>query len=104
MGEEDIVAESEGATWNWNKKEVEEPNETEDEVEFNDNSFKDNIEETSESNSKTIVWNLNDNDADDEITAASSDFTDEIKGGETQEHIEPVYTNRIPDEEKMKRS
>ena len=104
--EEDFVAEKEDSTWNWNKVNVAETEESdvEDELVFSGKTFEDNIsEEKIELESNTIVWNLNEDDSTEETTAASSDFSNELKD-KSQEKIEPVYTNRIPDEEQIKRS
>ncbi len=104
--EEDFVAENEDSTWNWNKVNVAETEESEeeDELVFDGKTFEDNIsEEKIELESNTIVWNLNEDDSTEEISAASSDFINEIKD-KTSEKMEPVYTNRIPDEEQIKRS
>lgn len=95
----DELIEPEATSWNWNQTE-------EDEVE----------EPVAEE--KTIVWSLSDNDTVDEIENEAEEFTAEIEEEpkqkitfvqkeETPENIVeegPVYTNRIPDEEQMKRS
>ncbi len=91
-----------------------------------------NTDEDIVSENKTVVWNLNDNDSTDEFTnettdftADSTEFTNDLSDF-TPEHVEeeeeitlsrrsidldatvepegPVYTNRIPDEEQLKRS
>ena len=89
----------------------EEPSaELEDEPAFEVNN--ENVEEE-----KTIVWNLNDDDSTDEFTNESTDFTPEENMDEeislsrkdvtdeaSSETEGPVYTNRIPDEDQLKRS
>jgi len=86
--------------------------------------FTNETEETTTKESKTIVWDLNKDDSTDELTAETDDFTvedteepkDELtfekKDAATEqaattdeaEDEGPVYTNRIPDEEQLKRS
>lgn len=70
--------------------------------------------ETNEEENKTIVWNLNDDDSSDEFTNQATDFSDENEEeislsrkdvtDEAKEEDGPVYTNRIPDEDQLKRS
>lgn len=70
--------------------------------------------ETTEEENKTIVWNLNDDDSSDEFTNQATDFSDENEEeislsrkdvtDEAKEEDGPVYTNRIPDEDQLKRS
>ena len=106
--EEDFVAENEDTSWNWNKVNVAETEESdeEDEFVFNEKSFEDTIEEEKiELESNTIVWNLHDDQGDDssaEFEASSSD-TNQIFDKE-EDKITPVYTNKIPNEEQIKRS
>ena len=54
---------------------------------------------------KTIVWNLND-DVTDENTANenSDEMTAEVSEESSSEEEGPVYTNRIPDEDQLKKS
>jgi cell division protein FtsZ len=117
--EEDIDAKTEETSWGLSEvSDVETKTSNVDNIESSDNSFEDSmeeptedfVEEIKEEENNTIVWNLNDDDATDEVTAASNDFTpnmeEEIKEDiEDELHEEgPVYTNRIPDEEQLKRS
>lgn len=125
--EEEVEAKRDEMSLNWS-----EVNDTEIEASTSDNDWNENtIEEvTSEENSweeptnktpaeenKTIVWNLNDDDSTDEFTNESTDFTPENDMDEEitlsrkdmtseaeQENEGPVYTNRIPDEDQLKRS
>lgn len=64
---------------------------------------------------KTIVWNLNDDDSSEDFTNQETDFTDEneeeitlsrkdVTDEVAPENEGPVYTNRIPDEDQLKRS
>ncbi|PJA08566.1 MAG: cell division protein FtsZ [Flavobacteriales bacterium CG_4_10_14_0_2_um_filter_32_8] len=103
--EEDFVAENEDTSWNWNKVNVAETEESdeEDEFVFSEKSPEDTIEEEKiELESNTIVWNLHD-DSSEEIKASSSDSTNQLYDKE-EEKITPVYTNKIPNEEQLKRS
>ena len=103
--EEDFVAENEDTSWNWNKVNVAEKEESdeEDEFVFSEKSPEDTIEEEKiELESNTIVWNLHD-DSSEEIKASSSDSTNQLYDKE-EEKITPVYTNKIPNEEQLKRS
>ena len=117
VNDESIVNETEESNWNWsevNDGEIEASNTEEStdfletEVETSNEDFTSETEdETSTENAETIVWNLNDNDSTDEFTAETSDFTPESVEESTDELSEeegPVYTNRIPDEEQLKRS
>jgi len=108
------LVETEAANWNWSAA---------------DNLEEDSIEEpTTEiteepiSESRSIVWSLSDNEVEaeveEDIVNGETDFTANIeeepkqkinfvqKEEIPQDNIEegPVYTNRIPDEEQMKRS
>jgi len=108
------LVEPEAANWNWSAA---------------DNLEEDSIEEpTTEiteepiSESRSIVWSLSDNEVEaeveEDIVNGETDFTANIeeepkqkinfvqKEEIPQDNIEegPVYTNRIPDEEQMKRS
>lgn len=109
---EDIEAKRDDMELNWsevNEGEVEASN-TPEEIDEN------------QTNSETIVWNLNDDDSTEEsiseagkidfedeneeeitLSRTSEEPTDELNE-ETSEEEGPVYTNRIPDEEQMKRS
>lgn len=123
-----LKTEAEETNWNWsevNDGEVE-ASSSEETTDFSETPTESTNEEftseTSTDNSDTIVWNLNDDDSTDEFTAESTDFTpessnDEItfekkdatieqtdNGDELSEEEGPVYTNRIPDEEQLKRS
>ena len=130
----ETTVQTEETNWNWsevNDGEIE-ASTIKDEISFTDNSLEEttedftseSLEETSTENAETIVWNLNDDDSTDEVSAETTDFTFESKE-ETIEEITfdkkdaatdqaaptdetevegPVYTNRIPDEEQLKRS
>jgi cell division protein FtsZ len=123
--DEDVEAKTEEATWNWGANTT-----TEDEVEATINeeqiTFVDNeveevkedfvtesieeeiIEEPIAEETKTVVWNLDDNSTEDDGVDAES--IEEITFTKKQNSIDnsaeegPVYTNRLPDEEQMKRS
>ena len=114
--EEEIEAKREENNWNWsevNDGEIE-ASSIEEDIDLTASSD----EEQTEERNNTIVWNLNDDDANDEITAATDDFS--IDDESTEEEITferkeitpekenqddgPVYTNRIPDEEQLRRS
>lgn len=97
---------------NWEESSV-------DEVTNEENSWEEptNETETPAEENKTIVWNLNDDDSTDEFTSESTDFTPEenmdeeitlsrkdVTSETEQENEGPVYTNRIPDEDQLKRS
>ncbi|MCB0401596.1 MAG: cell division protein FtsZ [Flavobacteriales bacterium] len=128
--EEEIEAKRDEMSWNWsqvNEGEVEASSNEENWEE--ENTF---INETPAEENKTIVWNLNDDDSIEEFTHESTDFTNEADDITNEEvnapedemtlsrkpdfkveedyNIEdeledgPVYTNRIPDEEQLKRS
>jgi cell division protein FtsZ len=56
---------------------------------------------------ETIVWNLNDDANDDVTEAPDTNFSFEVKPNNIEDETPtegPVYTNRIPDEEQIKRS
>ncbi len=125
---EDEEPQMEDTSLKWGKSDEEEikltHTETEDEVDFSADTFDDNVEdtiedtvennledsvedsaeeETVEQENNTIVWNLNDDDSTEEVTAENNDFTSSLND-EVEDEITPVYTNRIPDEEQIKRS
>ena len=78
-----------------------------DNIDDADISFEKMEEEEVEEQKDTIVWNLNDDDATDEVTAeGEGDFTFEEKKVEEEatDDDAPVYTNRIPDEDQLKKS
>lgn len=130
--EEEIEAKKEETNWNWsevNDGEIE-ANNPDEMTGFTESSVEDDTtveiaeeftpvsgeEETPVEDAKTIIWNLNDDDSTDEISAEANDFTaenieeitfekkeDSFKD-EVQKEEDPVYTNRIPDEEQLKRS
>lgn len=109
----EIEAKREETNWNFsdvNDGEIEASNIDEDTF---STSFSD--DEENEEVSKPIIWNLHDDDANDEITAASNDFSleDDVEEEMTfikkevpteTQHEGPIYTNRIPDEDQLKRS
>lgn len=95
---------------NWNESTI-------DEVTNEENSWEEPVNETSVEENKSIVWNLNNDDSTDEFTSESTDFTPENDMDEEitlsrkdvtpeaeKESEGPVYTNRIPDEDQLKRS
>ena len=106
---------TEETNWNWSEvsdDEVEAVS-SEETIDFSevDNTTEDVTSETtdevSRENTETIVWNLNEDDSTEEFTAETSDFTnnsEEKINDELSEEEGPVYTNRIPDEEQLKRS
>ncbi len=113
--EEAEVEMEEESDWNWsevNEGEIEAAN-TVEEIDDLSENFNSVQEE-----SKTIVWNLNEDDSIDEVTDEVNDFvadnteetSDEMTfekkevSTENESQEEPVYTNRIPDEEQLKRS
>jgi len=98
---------------------------TVDEITNEENAWEEPTSETEEESAfdvsneapeenKTIVWNLNDDDSSDEFTNQTTDFSDENEEeitlsrkditDEAKEEEGPVYTNRIPDEDQLKRS
>ena len=105
---------AEDTNWNWS-----EVNDGEIEANTTEDFTSETSEEPSNENSETIVWNLNDDDSTDEFTAETNDFDKdnaeepseeisfekkEVTPSDELEEEEPVYTNRIPDEEQLKRS
>lgn len=76
------------------------------------------ISETPIEEERTIVWSLNNDETVDEVESESTDMSSEIEEEpkqkitfvqkedtpENNKEEGPVYTNRIPDEEQMKRS
>jgi cell division protein FtsZ len=76
-----------------------------DEIEDSEITFE-NMEEEVKSSEDTIVWNLNDDDSNEDVTNEGFTFekkeTPEINLESNEEG--PVYTNRIPDQDQMKRS
>ena len=126
--EEEIEAKTEEATWNWGttstEEEVELPvnqkeNTSEEVTEeiageslvqeaVSENLQDELIEEPAAEETKTVVWNLDDNVTDQDEHAA--DTTEEITFTQKKSNVEntnnegPVYTNRLPDEEQLKRS
>jgi cell division protein FtsZ len=109
----EIEAKREETNWNFsdvNDGEIEANNIDEDTF---STSFSD--DEENEEVSKPIIWNLHDDDANEEITAASNDFSMDDDVEEEMTFIKkevptepqndgPIYTNRIPDEDQLKRS
>jgi cell division protein FtsZ len=134
--EEEVEAKTEDATWNWGATKIEEEVEStiEEEITFVEETVEETSEEVSEEyvaesveeefvaeikeeeiveepiaeDTKTVVWNLDDNATEEEDVAAES--VEEITFTKKEDNIEntteegPVYTNRLPDEEQMKRS
>ncbi len=134
--EEEVEAKTEEATWNWGATSTEEST-PEEEISFVDNTTNEVSEEITEEvteqfvaesveqevvaediqeevveepvaeETKTVVWNLNDEAADDTVEAESNEeITFTKKESISEESVEegPVYTNRLPDEEQLKRS
>ncbi|MCO6499506.1 MAG: cell division protein FtsZ [Vicingus serpentipes] len=80
--------------------------ETTDDIDDTEITFE-RMEEDSTEKEETIVWNLNDEDTSDEIIAEGEEeeFTFEKKTvAEEKTEDAPVYTNRIPDEDQLKKS
>jgi cell division protein FtsZ len=120
--DEDVEAKTEEATWNWGAntttEEEVEATVNEEEITFVDKEVKDDfvaesieeeiIEEPIAEETKTVVWNLDDSSTEDDGVDAES--IEEITFTKKQNNIDnsadegPVYTNRLPDEEQMKRS
>jgi len=112
------LEEQQTTNWNWSDVNDEEVQaETSEKI---TSEFKTELsdESTAEENN-TVVWNLNDTDSADEISNESTDFTakhaeeptEEITFFKKEVTLEdetstegPVYTNRIPDEDQLKRS
>lgn len=122
--EDEIEAKRDEMSMNWselNSSETESKSTTEEEqVWMQDANDEEKIKAAEES---VIVWNLNEDDSVEEVTNEGTDFTanDDVDAPEDEftlsrkEEIEsiedelseeegPVYTNRIPDEEQLKRS
>jgi len=112
LEDEEETIEAKREETNWNFSDV-----NEGEIEANNNEESAFSTDSDEEVSKPIVWNLHDDDADDEMTAASNDFTfdndstDEITFEKKEnsseaktQHEGPIYTNRIPDEDQLRRS
>ena len=120
--DEDVEAKTDEATWNWGAntttEEEVEATVNEEEITFVDKEVKDDfvaesieeeiIEEPIAEETKTVVWNLDDSSTEDDGVDAES--IEEITFTKKQNNIDnsadegPVYTNRLPDEEQMKRS
>jgi len=103
------LIEPETASFNWSA--------TNDEVEEDvvEETTSETTEEITSEEDRTIVWSLNENDTVDEVSNDSIEMEAEepekkitfVQKEETPENNAeegPVYTNRIPDEEQMKRS
>jgi len=104
----------EDTNWNWS-----DVNDGEVEASSTEDFTSESGEDTTTENSESIVWDLNDDDSTEEISAETTDFTFDA-AEEPEEEITfekrdinlsdettedgPVYTNRIPDEEQLKRS
>ncbi len=117
--EEDIEAKRDEMNLNWqelNSSETEMKTTTEEDQNWmEDANDEEKIKAAEES---VIVWNLNDDDSTEQVTSEETDFTSEDitvpeddfilsrKEESEDEAVEegPVYTNRIPDEEQLKRS
>jgi cell division protein FtsZ len=122
-----LKTKEEETSWNWsevNDGEIE-ASSTEETTDFTEEEEENTLEdftskaeeETSSETNDSVVWNLNDDDSTEEFTSESTEFTvdnssDEItfekketfSENDLSEEEGPVYTNRIPDEEQLKRS
>jgi cell division protein FtsZ len=115
---EELEAKTEEATWNWGAKEAQEAltdqpvdadannNDitlVEPTIEGKDEKEDDVVAQDTES----VVWSLNEESVAKEIPeepTAEITFTQKEKNVEKTSEEGPVYTNRLPDEEQMKRS
>lgn len=110
--EEEIEAKRDELSLNWS-----EVNEGEVEASSDEDLPQSSIEETPVEENKTIVWTLNEDDTVDEVAdsnidaeAPEQEITFSVKDesnnldDNSAEDEGPVYTNRIPDEEQLKRS
>jgi len=95
---EEVVAEAEGTEFvaEVNEEFVAEKEETEFVAEA--------TEEVVAKKEETVVWNLNDEIEDDITAEENTSFTFEKKEEVEPATEGPVYTNRIPDEDQLKRS
>jgi len=117
--DEDVESKTEEATWNWGATTTEDEVEAavnDEEITVLDSTVEEvkeevvaeSIEDPKAEDTKTVVWNLDDNSTKDDGVDAES--IEEITFTKKQNSIEntteegPVYTNRLPDEEQMKRS
>ena len=106
------LIEPETTSFNWSTTN----NEVEEDVV--EEATSETTEEITSEEDRTIVWSLNENDTVDEVENDTTDFTAEVEEEQEQKitfvqkeetpenkaEEGPVYTNRIPDEEQMKRS
>ncbi len=117
--DEGIESKTEEETWNWGATTTEDEVEAavnDEEITVLDSTVEEvkeevvaeSIEDPKAEDTKTVVWNLDDNSTKDDGVDAES--IEEITFTKKQNSIEntteegPVYTNRLPDEEQMKRS
>lgn len=103
---EELEAKTEEATWNWGAKEVEDAVSSEEVT-----SIEDALEEEVETpEAETVVWSLDDETVAQDLTEETDEVEEKITFIKKEVNVEktpsegPVYTNRLPDEEQMKRS
>lgn len=106
--EETVVNEITSFSLNTEEEVEETVNELEETVsEINELEIPEDTFEEEEKSASTIVWNLHDEIEESENARAEENndpFVFENKVEETTESEAPVYTNRIPDEDQLKRS
>lgn len=106
--EETVVNEITSFSLNTEEEVEETVNELEETVsEINELEIPQDTFEEEEKSASTIVWNLHDEIEESENARAEENndpFVFENKVEETTESEAPVYTNRIPDEDQLKRS
>ncbi|TXB63978.1 cell division protein FtsZ [Vicingus serpentipes] len=106
--EETVVNEITSFSLNTEEEVEETVNELEETVsEINELEIPQDTFEEEEKSASTIVWNLHDEIEESENARAEENndpFVFENKVEETAESEAPVYTNRIPDEDQLKRS
>jgi cell division protein FtsZ len=107
---EELEAKTEEATWNWGAKETEdsvEPDGNNEEITFVENAVEEIEEEVVAQDSESIIWSLNEESVAQETPEEPIEeitFTHKKNNVEKTSEEGPVYTNRLPDEEQMKRS
>ena len=114
--EDEVEAKTEEVTWNWAEKTTEDAVNEQDSELTNEEVSEEFVAETTEEEiieepvaeeSKTVVWNLDDTTTEETtIDEPVEEITFTKKESEVDNTTEdgPVYTNRLPDEEQMKRS
>jgi cell division protein FtsZ len=109
---EKIESKTEDETWNWASKSNENMSESSNvnitsENDSTDSEQNDIVSEESTNESDTIVWNVKDSEKTNEVKEDSSEefkFIKKETSNTDQTNDGPVYTNKLPDEQQLKRS